>query len=325
MTRPRILTWHVHGSYLYYLAHCDADIYVPVRPGRPEGYGGRPEGGFPWPDQLHEIEAEDVRSTQSDAVLYQSRRNWLRDRYELLSPEQQRLPAICLEHDPPREDPVSTRHFVDDPRVLLVHVTPFNNLMWDPGATPTKVIDHGVVDPGYLYTGEIPRGVAVVNNIAGRGRRLGADILERVRAEIPIDLVGMGSEAVGGLGEIPHAELPAFLGRYRFFFNPIRYTSMGLAVCEAMMLGMPIVGLATTEMVTAITNGEAGYLDTDVDALLPRMRGLLDERDDAARLGRGARAAALARFNIERFCRDWEDTFREVTAPRAAEAARSIG
>jgi len=40
----------------------------------------------------------------------------------------------------------------------------------------------------------------------------------------------------------------------RFFFNPIRYTSLGLAVCEAMMVGMPIIGLATTEMATTVQN-----------------------------------------------------------------------
>ena len=45
-----------------------------------------------------------------------------------------------------------------------------------------------------------------------------------------------GNQKVSG---VPHAELPAFMSRYRFFFNPIRYTSMGLAVIEAMMVGLP--------------------------------------------------------------------------------------
>ncbi len=58
----------------------------------------------------------------------------------------------------------------------------------------------------------------------------------------------MGAEEAGGLGEVRHVELAAFAARYRFFFNPIRYTSLGLAVIEAMMVGMPIVALATTEM-----------------------------------------------------------------------------
>ena len=41
MSRLRVLTWHVHGSYLSYLARANVDFYLPVKPGRPEGYGGR--------------------------------------------------------------------------------------------------------------------------------------------------------------------------------------------------------------------------------------------------------------------------------------------
>src|SRR5262249_22926405 len=144
------------------------------------------------------------------------------------------------------------------------HVTPFNNLMWDSGRTPTRVIDHGVVVPeGVRYTGELERGIVVVNNLCRRGRRLGADVFALADREVPLDLVGMSWREGGGIGEVPHFELPAFEARYRFFFNPIRYTSLGLAVCEAMMVGMPILGLATTEMVTAVENGVSGYVETD--------------------------------------------------------------
>ena len=41
MQRLKILIWHIHGSYLNTLARIDADWYLPVKPGRPEGYGGR--------------------------------------------------------------------------------------------------------------------------------------------------------------------------------------------------------------------------------------------------------------------------------------------
>ncbi len=313
MPRLRVLTWHIHGSYLYYLSHVPHDFFVPVKPGRPEGYAGR-AGVFPWPDNLHEVPAELVPDLALDCILFQSRRNYLFDQYEILSPAQRELPRIYLEHDPPREHPTDTCHPVDDPDVLLVHVTPFNDLMWDSGRTPTRVIEHGVVTPPDVkYTGELERGITAVNNIAKRGRRLGADVFERARHEVPLDLVGMGAEEAGGLGEIAPPQLPAFEARYRFFFNPIRYTSMGLAVCEAMMLGMPVVGLATTEMATAIENGVAGYVDTRVDALVERMRQLLRDPEEARRLGRGARAIAQERFGIGRFVRDWEETLELVT------------
>ncbi len=312
--RPlRILTWHVHGNYLYYLSHAGHEFYLPVRPGRHEGYGGR-GGSFPWADNVIDVPAEAVKTMDFDCILFQSRRNYCEDQYAILSRSQQRLPRIYVEHDPPREHPTDTRHPVDDPDVLLVHVTQFNNLMWNNGRTPTRVIEHGVVVPeGVRYKGDIARGLVVINNLPARGRRLGADVFERVRALVPLDLVGMDSKALGGLGEVPPPQLPAFAASYRFFFNPIRYTSLGLAVCEAMMIGMPIIALATTEMVTVVESGVSGYLDTSVDKLTERMRKLLDDPDEARALGRLARCHAEKRFAITRFARDWDDAFALVT------------
>jgi hypothetical protein len=322
--RLRVLTWHVHGSYLWYLSHVPHDFYLPVKPGRPTGYGGR-SGTFPWPDNVHEVPAEDVAGLELDCVLTQSHDNWSVDRHDILSPAQLDLPAIHLEHDPPRESPTDTRHPVDDPNVLLVHVTAFNDLMWDSGRTPTLVVDHGVVVPEAVrYTGEIERGVVVVNGLGRRGRRLGADVFERARQEVPLDLVGMFADEVGGIGEVPPPELPGFVARYRFFFHPIRYTSLGLAVCEAMMLGLPVVGLATTELTTVVDNGVNGWIDTDVDRLIGHMQDLLADPDEARRLGAGARRTAQERFSIDRFVADWDMAFRQVAAPRttAARAAR---
>jgi glycosyltransferase involved in cell wall biosynthesis len=312
-TRLRVLTWHVHGSYLQYLARAPHDFYVPYKPDRPEGYRGR--GDPRWPENLLEIPAAEVPDAEFDCVLFQSRRNWLEDRLGLLTERQRTLPSVYVEHDPPREHPTDTRHPVDDPGVLLVHVTPFNELMWDSGRTPTTVIDHGVTIPeGVRYTGELERGLVVVNNLAMRGRRLGADVFERVRRRVPLDLVGMGSEQLGGLGEVPHHELPGFAARYRFLFNPIRYTSLGLAVCEAMLVGLPVVALATAEYARAIENGVSGYVDTDVEALTRRMQRLLEKPDEARRLGEGARRRAQERFSIERFAADWDRALRRAVA-----------
>jgi glycosyltransferase involved in cell wall biosynthesis len=312
--RPlRVLTWHVHGNYLFYLSRARVAFYLPVKPGRPAGYAGRGRT-FPFPDTVHEVPVEAVRGLKVDCVLFQSRQHFLEDQHEILSDAQRRLPRIYLEHDPPQEHPTGTRHPFDDPDGLLVHVTPFNDLMWDSGRTPTRVIEHGVLVPeGVRYTGEIARGIAVVNHLRRRGRRLGADVFQRVRQDVPVDLVGMDAESMDGLGEIQPMDLPAFEARYRFFFNPIRYTSLGLAVCEAMMLGMPVVGLATTEMVTAVEPGVSGYVDTRVEALIEPMRKLLSDPEEARRLGEGARRQALERFHIDRFAHDWEDTFALVT------------
>lgn len=320
-----ILTWHVHGSYLNYLAHCGHDLIVPVLPGRPERFGGRPYDAQ-WPDNVREMPAEELRDKHFDVILYQHHLNWTQDRHRWLTDRQlAAIPQAYLEHDPPRESPTDTRHPVDDGSVTVVHVTHFNRLMWDCGDSPVRVIEHGVaVPPGAEWSGSRLHGLAVVNNILGRGRRLGSDVLEEFRLAVPIDLVGINSHLAGGFGEIPAPELPAVMAGYRFFFNPIRYTSLGLAVCEAMMVGCPILGLATTEMAVAVENGFNGFVHTDLARLTEFAQLLLDNRSLAERLSAGARERARERYGIERFSREWDALLSELagTRPRRSPARR---
>lgn len=305
--RLKILTWHVHGSYLYYLSQGDYDIYVPVDQLHSTGHIGR--GNLPADARVFEVPVAALAKCEFDLILFQSIQNYREDQYKILTAEQRQLPRIYLEHDPPKQVPTDTLHPVDDPSVLVVHVTHFNRLMWDHAGRPTQVIEHGVVEPTARYQGNLNRGIVVINNIASRGRRLGYDIFLEARQHIPLDIVGMGSKEIGGLGEVPLDRLPAFLSRYRFFFNPIRYTSMGLAVCEAMMAAMPIVGMATTEMPVVITDGVEGFLHTDPAYLISRMKDLLADQALAANMGAAARRRALEKFNIHRFARDWKTCF----------------
>ncbi len=311
--RLRVLTWHVHGNYLYYLTQAHHEFYLVTKPGNPPGYAGK-TGVLPWGANVHEVSADEVAKQQFDVILFQHRTQWDDDRLNLLTDAQRRLPRVYIEHDPPQENAFEQRHWVDDANTLLVHVTHFNNLMWDSNKTPTRVIEHGVVvPPGVRYTGELERGIVVINHIRQRGRRLGSDVFAEARARVPLDLVGMDAQSAGGLGEIGNLDLAAFSARYRFFFNPIRWTSLGLAIVEAMTIGMPIIGLATTELATIIRNGESGYVDTNVETLIDAMQHLLRDPEEARRLGEGARKVALERFHIDRFVSDWDRTLLHVS------------
>jgi glycosyltransferase involved in cell wall biosynthesis len=334
MRRLNVLTWHTHGSYLYYLSHAAHEFHVLARPGRPPGYGGRC-GPFPFGPNVHDLPAEEAREREFDCILFQEDHHWFQDQYTLLTPAQRALPRIYLEHDPPGLPPAAAPHFaahltgvaggttwptdlrhpVDDPNVLLVHVTPFNALMWDSGRVPTRVIEHGVTIPdGVRYRGDIERGLVVTNHLARRGRRMGADLFDALRREIPLDLVGMGAAELGGLGEVDHPELPALAARYRFLFSPVRYSSLSLSTIEAMMAGLPVVALATAEMATVIEQGVSGFAVTDSARLAAAMRALLEDAGLARRLGEAARRTARERFSIERFSADWDAALRHVTS-----------
>lgn len=313
-SRPKVFTWNVHGSYLYYLSQGNFDIYIPIREDRSVGYYGRGEA-MAFGNNVVEVPVEEVKNLAFDCILFQSDNNYLNDQYEILTAEQRELPRIYLEHDPPRQTPADSKHVVDDPDVLLVHVTHFNHLMWDNNRTPTRVIEHGVLDTGARYTGEINKGIVVINNIQKRGRRLGLDVFLKLRESVPLDLIGIGTENLG-LGELQHREVPDFIKQYRFFFNPIRFTSLGLAVCEAMMIGMPVISLATTELVSVIQNGVSGYIHTDIQYLEKRMNDLLLHKSLAGDMGSAGRRIALERFNIARFTKDWEEAFARVISNR---------
>jgi hypothetical protein len=307
--RLKIFTWHIHGSYLYYLSQGRYDLYIPVKETKSEGYYGRGET-FPFGPNVIEVPVSEVRNMQFDCILFQSEKNFLIDQHEILADWQKQLPSIYVEHNTPEKHPTNTRHVMTDPAVTMVHVTHFNKLMWDNSGLPqVHVIEHGVCVPPVRYHGDIPKGIVVINHIEQRGRITGWDVFEEVRKHVPLDLIGMGTSGSGGLGEVLNPQLPEFISHYRFFFNPIRYTSFGLAVCEAMMTGMPVVALATTEYVTVIKNGESGFIDTNINKLIDDMNALIADPVRAGQMGEKAREVALDKFSIDRFTRDWENIF----------------
>lgn len=307
----RIFTWHIHGTYLYYLSLGEYEIYIPVKEDKEEGYYGRGET-FPFGKNVIEIPVEEVKNYEFDCILFQTNKNYLKDQYEILTEEQRKLPRIYLEHDPPTKDPTEQLHIMRDPEVLMVHVTYFNKLMWNNDGCEVKVIEHGAPDKKIKYTGTIEKGIVVINHLHQRGRKTGADIFKKVSTYIPLDLIGMGTFEYGGLGEVLHPQMASFISQYRFFFNPIRYTSFGLAVCEAMMVGMPVVALATTEYSAVISNGVSGIIHTDVDYLIEKMNLLLQNKALAVSLGEKGRRVARKKFDIERFTNEWKLTFEMV-------------
>jgi glycosyltransferase involved in cell wall biosynthesis len=82
-----------------------------------------------------------------------------------------------------------------------------------------------------------------------------------------------------------------------------------------MSIGVPIVGLATTEMATLLENGRSGYVATDLDRLTAAMQSLLRDPVKARELGANARRTARVRFSIETFARAWQQTIVEVVKP----------
>jgi hypothetical protein len=311
----RVLIWHVHGSWTTALVQGEHDYLVPVVPDRgPEGRGRAQT--WDWPANAVEVTPTEAAQAEVDVVVLQrpEELDVLAERWLGGRRPGRDLPAIYVEHNAPQGRIADMRHpAADRPDLLLAHVTHFNDLFWDAGSTPTRVIEHGVVDPGYRYTGELPHAAVVINEARRRGRVTGTDLLPRLNGSVPIDLFGMDAAALGGQENPPQEQLHDEMARRRVYLHPIRWTSLGLSLIEAMHLGMPVVALATTEAPDAVPP-EAGVVSTDVDALARAVRAFVADPDEARERGRAARRAALERYGLQRFLSDWNDLLKEVTS-----------
>jgi glycosyltransferase involved in cell wall biosynthesis len=303
-----VLLWHVHGSWTTALVQGGHTYLLPVVPDRgPEGRGRAQT--WEWPANAVEVTREEAADADVDVVLIQrpEELDGLAERWLGGRRPGRDLPAIYVEHNAPQGRINEMRHPAAGREGFVVcHVTHFNALFWDCGSTPTRVIEHGIVDPGYRYTGEHARAAVVINEARRRARVTGTDLLERFGAAgVPLDLFGMDAASLGGIEDVPQDRLHDEMARRRVYLHPIRWTSLGLSLIEAMHLGMPVVALASTEVVRAVPP-EAGVVSTDVDELVRAVADLVADPALAEQKGKQAREFALARYGLDAFLRSWD-------------------
>ena len=308
-----IFLWHVHGSWTTALVQGKHRYFVAVDRDRSPWGLGRART-WTWPDEAVEVTEAEAAELDVDVVLLQRPEElhglaaqWLGGRQPGVH-----VPAVYVEHNAPQGRIAEMVHpTASTAGVTVVHVTAFNDLFWDCGERPTRVIEHGIVDPGDRFTGELARLAVVINEPARRGRVTGTDLLSRFAVAAPVDLFGIGAGQVGGIENLPQAALHDEMARRRVYVHPVRWTSLGLSLLEAMHLGMPVVALATTEVPDAVPAG-AGVISTSVDVLVDAARRLVADPEEARVMGKSARAAALARYGLARFLADWDELFEEV-------------
>lgn len=317
----RVLIWHVHGSWMTSFVSGPDDFVVPVLPDRgPDGRGRART--WAWSDAVREVEPDRLRDEPFDVVVLQRPQE-----LDLLRAWTGRragrdVPAVYVEHNAPPGGAATTVHpLADRDDIILAHVTAYNALMWESGRAPTTVIDHGIPDPGHRYTGHLPRLAAVVNEPLRRRRVAGTDILLRLAADLPVEVYGMGVAALADpapalrdrlYDDVPQQLMHLMLGAARAYLHPFRWTSLGLSLIEAMMLGMPVLAVDSTAAHDSVPPG-AGVVSADPRILLDTGRRWLADPDEARRVGSAARRHALRRFALSRFLADWQALLKEVT------------
>ena len=322
----RILLWHVHGSWTDAFVRGRYQYLLPVLP--EGGAWGLGRAGRDWPDSVREVDLAELDADAVDAVVLQRPEEIDEVARTLGRMPGVDLPAVFVEHNTPKGDVPNTRHpLAEQGSIPVVHVTHFNRLAWDNGSAPTTVIEHGIPDPGQLYTGELPELGVVVNEPVRRGRVTGTDLLPAFASVAPLQVFGMktdGLAAATGIapsrltarGDLQTRDLHRELARCRVYVHPMRWTSLGLSLLEAMHLGMPVVALAATEAPRAVPP-EAGAVSADVDELLRCAARLVANPDEARRRGLAAREAALERYGLGKFQARWDELLADLrTRPR---------
>lgn len=331
MGRLRVLVWHVHGSWTSAFVRGPHRYLLPaVRGGGPLGRG---LAGRDWPHGAVEVAPEVLRHAEVDVVVLQRAVELeLAERWLGRRPGTD-LPAVYVEHNTPRGNVPATRHLLAGRAdIPIVHVTHFNHLMWDNGRAPTAVVPHGVVDPGHRYTGHQPRVAVLINEPVRRWRITGTDLLPAFAAAAPLDVFGIGVEQLAGrldaaadrinpVGDLGPDQLAGAMASRRVYLHTARWTSLGLSLIEAMHLGMPVVGLASTEAVLAVPP-EAGVLSTDVAELVDALAALVDQPELAHRMGKAAREYATVNYGLGAFLDRWNALLDEAAPARPVTSRR---
>ena len=318
----RILLWHVHGSWTTSFVQGQHEYLIPVTADRgPDGLGRA--RSWDWPNTVTEVPVAELAHADIDAVVLQRPHEvGLCEQWTGRRPGRD-VPAVYVEHNTPPE-PFGSRHpMADRSDITVAHVTHFNRLMWDCGRTRTTVVEHGIVDPGQLYTGELQRAAVVVNEPVRRGRAVGADLLPVLAEAAPLDVFGMQVTRLTSHLDLPadrlrtiedpgQAQMHQQVARRRVYVHTSRWTSLGLSLLEAMHLGMPVVVLACTEAV-AIPPA-AGCVTLRPDHMAAAISRFIADPDAARQAGSVARAHAVAQYELGRFLADWDVVLETVMA-----------
>jgi glycosyltransferase involved in cell wall biosynthesis len=172
----------------------------------------------------------------------------------------------------------------------------------------------------------------------GYERLLEALALVRARGtELTLEVVGAGElerelrdrAARLGLGERilwlgPDVDVPAVLARAHAFVSATRSETFGIAVLEAMAVGLPVILPAVGGLPELVVDGETGVLvPAEPEAALPGalaagLVALADDPATAARLGAAAAVRARETFSPAVMARGVTQVYREVLGERGA-------
>ena len=179
-----------------------------------------------------------------------------------------------------------------------------------------------------------------------KGLDLAIRALKKTRHPIELTIIGQGPEALGlrrltdqlslrdrvnFVDWIDHARLPRTLRGYRALVSPALAEANGIAIQEAMVLGLPVIALSWGGPSLLVTN-ETGRLieprgeDHVIDELARAMDVLAEDGDLANRMSAAGRLRAIDQgFAWSVVISQWADVYQRVSGYRSLACQPSMG
>lgn len=177
------------------------------------------------------------------------------------------------------------------------------------------------------YTGEIPSVLTIGQSMKERNIFCGYEIFNQVTEGLHRDLYGTPSHNPDMTvmddplwrGELSYLGLKVAYRRHRVYFYTGTYpASYTLNFIEAMMTGIPVVAIGkqladlkifhdtdTYEVESIIKNGINGYVSNNITDLREYLELLLNNPEQAQRVGEAGRETAIELFGKEKIKEEW--------------------
>ncbi|WP_168703929.1 glycosyltransferase family 4 protein [Gordonia paraffinivorans] len=169
----------------------------------------------------------------------------------------------------------------------------------------SRLVPHKQVEDALTVCSQLRRsGLDVHLDVIGGG--WWADELRSAAAELGV------TDAAVFHGHVSESRKHELLSQAHVHLMPSRKEGWGLAVIEAAQHGVPTIGYrSSVGLLDSIDDGNTGLLVDGVDELVSATRKLIDNPDEAQRLGRNAQAKA-GRYSWEATCDGFIETFDAV-------------
>jgi hypothetical protein len=312
MAEPRLLTFNWHESYVHALASIGGawDVVLRTKGGRSDWW----EQIRPFPGNARVVDEATAIETARRGGYHAAVCHNLLDLGAIADTD---TPTITIFHTSKVYElaaGLDGEAFERYGKPLLARSTP---VCVSPMKRDTWGIDAEVILPGIdaaAYEGWVGHTRAILH-VGNLKRELGAingmPALEQAVAGLPFTLLGLNPTIAGARLSHSWSDLRANMRTHRAYVH----TSIApyedgynLAMLEAMATGMPTVALA--HPTCPITDGVDGRVGADGRAVGRALLELLEDDEEAGRLGRAARETICRLYPIETFRTRWRELLK---------------